>query len=225
MIPRPLSVDNIFSSGHDGIALQRGIYQNLLRIIHDLEWGDDPGLVYNRLPSFLSSLHLLNDDDKFSKEDALNEASLKACPLELSSAVSEILNDPQVMGNWLIAHTPKLRFVSVWDGAEDLDWHWDGPAGADFFFLIYLNQEPGWIGTEGGQLKVGRRSLEGNYLQVEASEVLELSSYEPASRTLVCCNNHNPQFVHKVVPLSTQRERTVLMVGFDMIRSSCRHKP
>lgn len=226
MLPRALNLDRIFSDGHDGIALPRPQYQQLLAIVQNLEWDNDPDGIYTRLPAFQANVQQNIDQEKFEKEERLNKNSLANCPENLLEAVKDLLNDSLIMGNWHIAHEPKLRFISVWDGAEDLDWHWDGPSGADFFFLIYLNRHQGWVKGAGGQLQVGRRPLDGNYLHVDSRAVEELASYDPATRSLVCCNNQNPQFVHKVTPLSTSLERTVLMVGFDMARSSaCNHKP
>ena len=221
MLPRALNLDCTYADGHDGVALPRHHYELLLGLVQNLDWRQDPEGIFGRLPSFLSELDQNAQGDKFAKERMLNEASLRKCPEDILRAANNLLTDSEVMGNWLIAHKPNVRFVSVWDGAEDLDWHWDGPAGADFFFLIYLNRHSGWLASDGGQLKVGKRGLAGNYLQANG-DIEEFSSYEPASRTLVCCNNQNPQFVHKVIPLSKGRERTVLMLGFDMIRdSSC----
>jgi hypothetical protein len=148
----------------------------------------------------------------------MNRAAMNACPEHLITIARDLLTDPDLMGNWIIAHRPELQFISIWDGAEDLDWHWDGPAGADFFFLVYLNADAGWEPSQGGQLMVGTRSLEGNFMKVDGSTVQTLATYEPCSRTLVCCNNQSPQFVHKVIPLRHGQERTVFMVGFDMKR-------
>lgn len=219
MLPRALNLDQIMLEGHDGIALPRPHYQALLNMIQGLEWAPDPDGVFARIPTFLSHVQDSPSVDQFEKERRLNEQSLVECPADLLAAVESLLRDPIVMGNWLIGHQPRLSFISVWDGAEALDWHWDGPAGADFFFLIYLNNTPGWTEAWGGQLLIGRRKLDGNYLKVDGDQVDYLATYAPATRSMICCNNQNPQFVHKVIPLSTAQERTVLMIGFDMIRS------
>lgn len=220
MLTRMLNLDRLYSDGHDAIALPRAHYQNLQLIVQNLTWVADPGGAFARVPQFLAAASEVKAADQFEQERLMNASSLSSCPQILADAISNLLGSPEVMGNWLLAHRAHPRFISVWDGAEDLDWHWDGPAGADFFFLIYLNSDMGWNDSEGGQLQVGRRSLEGNYLHVAATDVEYLGTYQPASRTLVCCNNQNPQFVHKVFPLTNGRERTVLMIGFDMARLS-----
>lgn len=224
MLPRALNLDQIMSEGHDGIALPRPHYQTLLTMVQGLEWKPDPDGVFARIPTFLSHLQGPPSVDQFEKERRLNEQSLVDCPPDLLAAIESLLIEPQVMNNWLIGHQPRLRFISVWDGAEALDWHWDGPAGADFFFLIYLNNTPGWTEGSGGQLLTGRRKLDGNYLRVDGDQVDYLATYAPVTRSLICCNNQNPQFVHKVIPLRTAQERTVLMIGFDMVRRLCSQK-
>jgi hypothetical protein len=218
MIVRKLDLDNIYSLGHDAVALPRGHYQALMGALDALEWQSDPDDVYARIPGFLADSARLKRSDKSQQERDMHQLAMDACPSAVLMAAQALLSDREVMGEWVIAHQPELRFISIWDGAEDLDWHWDGPAGADFFFLMYLNREPGWPIGEGGQLMVGKRSLDGNYMQVDTDAVQHLATFDPCTRTLICCNNQNPQFVHKVVPLHSGQERIVFMIGFDMRR-------
>lgn len=225
MLPTSLNYDQIMSQGHDGIVLPRSHYHDLLTLVQGLAWTSDPSGIFSRVPTILSGQGMVIHVDQFEKERQINQSSLERCPEDLRKAIDRLLTEPNVMGNWLAAHTPAVRFISIWDGAEDLDWHWDGPAGADFFFLIYLNKSPGWKESDGGQLLAGRRSVSGNYLKVNSEDVQHLGTYAPASRSLICCNNQNPQFVHKVLPLSAPTERTVLMIGFDMTRHPvCTHR-
>ncbi|MBI6882891.1 hypothetical protein [Pseudomonas putida] len=218
MLARSLDLTRIYNSGHDAIALPRDHYELLKDCVQGLEWAPDPDGIYARIPSYTLANPSMVSEDKFKQESFLNSHSLITSPAPLRHRVEQLLSDERIMGNWLIAHTSVLRFISVWDGAEDLPWHWDGPSGADFFFLIYLNEKMGWNDENGGHLSTGRRDLAGNYLHVDSEEVEHLATMAPASRTLVCCNNQNPSFVHKVSPLSGNHERTVLMIGFDIER-------
>lgn len=216
MFPRALDPERIYADGHDCVYLPRKQHETLHQVVQSLDWGTDPDGIFARLPLFLIGMNSAHQDNKFAKEEAINQASLDTCPPALIDAVRALLKDPEVMGDWIISLQPILKSISVWDGAEPLDWHWDGPAGARFFFLIYLNHNRGWISEDGGQIHVGKRRLVGNFLSVDSDAVQTLGSYDPAARTLVCCNNQNPQFVHKVTPLFSEIERTVLMIGFDM---------
>lgn len=218
MLIRRLDLDSIYNLGHDAIALPRRHYSRLMDALQTLEWTNDPNGTFARIPRYLVQSAGLKASNKSEQELVMNQSAMNACPEELLEASAALLMDTDVMGNWIIPHRPELQFISIWDGAEDLDWHWDGPAGADFFFLIYLNQEMGWKDHQGGQLMVGKRSVNGNFMKVEPTEVQHLATYDPCSRTLICCNNQSPQFVHKVVPLTQGHERTVFMVGFNMKR-------
>lgn len=220
MLVRKLDLDSIYNQGHDAVALPRSHYTRLMDALQTLEWSVDTSGSFNRIPSYLLPSARLKADEKADQEAMMKRSAMNACPVYLVDAANALITDPELMGNWIIPHRPELQFISIWDGAEDLDWHWDGPAGADFFFLIYLNAEGGWEQSRGGQLMVGTRSLEGNFMKVDASTVTALATYEPSSRTLVCCNNQSPQFVHKVLPLTNGHERTVFMVAFNMRRFS-----
>lgn len=218
MLPRPLDIDLIYAHGYDCVLLPRNHYETFSGIVHSIKWTIDPEGVFNRIPLYL--LESLNEksEDKAEQEQKMNDLAMAACPSELIDSVQRLLCDESIMNNWLLPYRAKARFISLWDGAEDLDWHWDGPARADFFFLIYLNKGKGWSEGNGGILHMGKRNLDGNFLKVDAEAVEWMGEIMPSSRTIVCCNNQNPQFVHKVTPLSKGDERTVLMIGFDMLR-------
>ena len=218
IIPRQLDIDAIYSQGFDAVALSRSHHLNLMAVLAEMRWIADSEGMFNAVPDWQKKDDI-NFSEKAEKEKNSNAQSLLRAPIALRHAASGLISSQALMGSWLLAFDFELKFLSLWDGAEPLDWHWDGPANAAFFFLIYLNEKPGWEDDCGGQLLIGERGLSGNYLRTQDSPVLHKETIAPAQRTLVCCNNQNPRFVHKVMGLTGNQQRRVLMVGFDAIAS------
>jgi len=218
---RPLDIEKLYQDGFDAISLNRYWFSRLRQLIEATTWADDPDGIYRAVPDWTLVFQRSQYDHKIDQEAAHNALMLQHAPAPLSAACLDLLSDPAIMGDWLEAYQAKMSFISLWNGAEDLNWHWDGPAQADFFFLIYLNRNMGWPARGGGELLTGRRPLRSGYLRVVDDQVVHLETIAPASRTLVCCNNQNPMFVLKVKPLIEADERIVLMVGFHLIPTMC----
>lgn len=214
---RPIEIDQLYQNGFDAIGLSREWFMRLREQIDATSWAPDPDGIYQSVPTWSLSFKRSEHAHKIDQESEHNAQMLQNAPRTLIDACQDLLKAPEIMGDWLEAYTAKMSFISLWNGAEDLDWHWDGPAQADFFFLIYLNKSMGWQDDGGGELLTGRRPLRSGYLRVNSDEVAHLATIKPASRTLVCCNNQNPSFVHKVKPLGSADERVVLMIGFHLI--------
>ncbi len=212
---RSLSMDSIYNNGFDAVFLPRDTYQQLMDILDTVEWLPDEDGEYNAIPKWLWNNFATETENQVKRESQFNQINLACKPLV--DACHAIIKNGGVMGEWLEAFTPELTLITLWDGAEDLDWHWDGPCQTDFFFLIYLNKKRGWPENGGGELFTGKRSLKSGYMHTDPDDVIPLNGIRPSSRTLVCCNNENPSFVHKVVPLREADERIVLMVGFNLL--------
>jgi len=218
IVPRSLNLDAIYSQGFDAVVLTREHYAMLKSVLATTQWVADPEGMFSAIPDWQHK-SVSNFSLKAEAEQASNREGLERAPAILQQAASDLLTSEALMGSWLLAFDFEVKFLSLWDGAEPLDWHWDGPANADFFFLIYLNETPGWQDQKGGRLLTGERSLTGNYLRTQDAPVKLKETIAPAQRTLVCCNNQNPRFVHKVEGLTAGDQRRVLMIGFDAIAS------
>ncbi len=218
---RPLNINAIYQDGFDSVFISRDWYSHLREIITRTPWVDDPGGIFIKVPSWSipdpDKIDLMRPPlSKVEQEAEHNAHVLSHAPSVLLSACRDILSDPDIMGDWLMAYRAEMKFISLWNGAEDLGWHWDGPARAGFFFLIYLNSKMGWRPDGGGELGLGIRNIGPNFLRVVPGEVDLITTIKPESRTLVCCNNSNPRFVHRVNRLESEDERIVLMIGFDL---------
>ena len=104
----------------------------------------------------------------------------------------------------------ELRFIDLWNGSDNLDWHWDGVEDHDIGFLIYFTEEPEWKKEWGSILKLGERDYGTN-------QVNNVSEVVPNNGTIVLLNNMNPRFVHSVNPLKeTNKNRYTINAGISL---------
>jgi hypothetical protein len=220
---RPLNINALYRDGVDTVFISRDWYCLLREIITQTTWVDDPDEIFIKVPSW--SIKAAKQRDKLLHNAQLSKVEQEAehaahvlahAPSDLLDACRGMLADPAIMGDWLRAYSAEIKFMSLWNGAEDLGWHWDGPARAGFFFLVYLNSKTGWKIDGGGDLQIGIRDIGPNFLKVSPADVSLFATIKPEARVLVCCDNNNPRFVHKVNPLDSEDERVVLMIGFDL---------
>lgn len=214
---RPVNLNALYEFGFDCTLLPKPDYDSLMSIIGLTTWVPDREGIFISKPDWSPHHDELDDPLKVEQERKKNAYNLHRAPIPLIRAVESLLSSAAILGDLLRAYSTELSYVSLYNGAEDLDWHWDGPSQADFFMLLYLNNSKGWPVQGGGELMTGVRSIDSNYLHVEPKSVSMVQSITPSSRTLVVCNNQNPRFVHKVNPLNEAKERIVLMIGFNLI--------
>ncbi len=210
-----LNVNSIYKHGYDAVSLTPAWHTRFTEIVKQTDWIADSSKVVLRNPSWAST-NAGGYASKVEQEESLNADSLALAPQDLVAGVRELLEDRNLFGIWREAYKFDLSFIAMWDGAERLPWHWDGPTQAEFFFLIYLNQYDQWPAGGGGELIVGTRDIESGFLGFPKPEdVTVLDMITPQAGTVVCCNNRNPRFVHKVNPLLRAKERIVLMICFN----------
>jgi hypothetical protein len=107
-----------------------------------------------------------------------------------------------------------LPMSNKFKNGEGMAWHSDYLDGSFMTTMLYLTQDTYTI-TDGGYLSVG----------IESSEkIFTLNTILPQHGTLVCVNNLNPIFKHKVNPLVCDKERYTVMCHFGYVDPSLHSK-
>jgi hypothetical protein len=103
-----------------------------------------------------------------------------------------------------------LPMSNKFKDGDGMAWHSDYLDGSFMTTMLYLSKDFYSI-TDGGYLSVG---VESN------NKVFTLNTILPQHGTLVCVNNLNPIFKHKVNPLVCTKERYTVMCHFGYVDPS-----
>jgi len=87
----------------------------------------------------------------------------------------------------------ELKFVDMWNGSEEIPYHFDTINGSDTLVLIYLTDQLAWNKEWGGTISMKK--------QIDDTIVFE-KEYLPISGTMLIVNNANPLIYHKVTALT-----------------------
>ena len=111
-------------------------------------WIDHP--VYKEVPdwSINKGGEAQNQDQKYlrGKEQEINKQSLAIVPPAYQTVIEELLKE-DYYSSWfetVCGYQQKIKFIDVWNGSDDLKWHWDGVEDHDMGFLIYFTEQHQW---------------------------------------------------------------------------------
>lgn len=149
-------------------------------------------------------------------EQEVNEKSLQLIPETYRIVIDELFNEGYY-SEWFqntCGYNHKLKFIDVWNGSDDLGWHWDGVEDHDIGFLIYFTEEQIWKEEWKSYLQIGERDWPG-WLPEESLDVKH-TAY-PMNGKVILLNNMNPRFVHSVAKLTNNNvNRYTMNVGISL---------
>ena len=178
-----------------------------------------PSETYARLPSWHTHAGDKERDENVPETDLCRQL-LERIPEDYLTLTSRLLSDQDTLQDMLFLHDFSISYFDIWDGAEQLDWHCDQISKGEAFLLAYFTERYEWQNEFGGQIEFGRRRLDGDWLN-QTGVITGISKINPVHGTVILCNNTNPQFVHRVNPLSPEISRVTLLVGLNTIKKTC----
>ena len=210
-----INLNDYYENGASQTLVIKEYYLRMLDSIEKMEW--IPATFdgnYNKVPSWATEATKGMNIDKSTQESMLGKDSLKNCPGDLIGVLEEMLNDERVIGDISSVYKLRLDFVDLWDGVEELNWHWDGPSESEMISLIYFNEQNLSL-DYGGSLEIGVRKIQpGKNWAKEYDSVNSVGIFPPSGRTQIWINNRNPKFVHKTKKLEdNNKPRVTLTFG------------
>jgi hypothetical protein len=151
--------------------------------------------IYKQIPNWYISDTDIKDitgENRASYERTIGENIIKKAPESLIQIGNSIVDTAPFEFFKTYYKTHKLKFVDMWNGSEDIPYHFDTINGCDTLVLIYLTDEPVWNKAWGGTISMKK--------QVGSTVVLE-EEYLPSNGTMLVINNANPLIYHKVTSL------------------------
>jgi hypothetical protein len=169
----------------------------LWREIYATNWVKDQGeAVYKSVPDwYYSNVSYdvgFRGSDRKSFERRSGVDFLNQAPQSLKAAADLIAQSQDLSFFKRYYDSYDLMYIDLWNGSEEIPYHFDTINGADTLVLIYLTEELVWSKEWGGQISLQKKIKD---------VILAEEEIDPISETMVVVNNANPLVKHKVTAL------------------------
>ena len=210
-----LNVNKFYKQGYDEWALPEELKTILWGAIYTEEWNEHS--VYKSIPSWSINTDITTppkQDREYNREyeKAKSASSLDVVPQVYIDSMKKLF-DNSYYSKWFrdtCGFNYELRFIDLWNGSDELKYHWDGVEDHDLGFLIYLTDELDWKQEYGSVLKIAERDW-------PAETVYNENSIIPSNGKIILLNNMNPRFVHSVGKLKDNtKNRYTINVGISV---------
>lgn len=204
-----IDVNSFYKHGYDEWVLPQELKTMLWGAIYTEDWNKHS--VYKNVPTWSINTDVINEYNReYEKEK--NAFSLKAVPDIYVNIIKSLFDNPYY-SNWfkyVCGFKYEIKFIDLWNGSDELKYHWDGVENHDFGFLIYLTDEPNWKKEYGSILKIAERDY-------PSTKVYNEQSILPNNGKIILLNNVNPRFVHSVNRLQDKtKNRYTLNAGISV---------
>jgi len=202
-----INLENYFEKGFEVTKLTPDIVTKLWQIVYTTNWiNDESG--YKSKPDWYQAKDITNDSNSRIYQGKIERECgrelLNNSPTDIIDIAQHIINSNFFSPLRVFKNNTELKYVHLWNGAEDISWHSDAIDGSDMLILIYLTEELQWDNDWGGCIEI-------------AKDVNDQKRYQtlvqPLSGNMVAINNANPLVKHRVHALTNQ---TVNRYTFNM---------
>ena len=165
--------------------------------IYSTQWVDDEKEnIYKKVPSWYIS-ELTHDvgesgEARYKFERSIGKDILNKAPETLLQLSKEVLETQALDYFKKYYERCETIYVDLWNGSEEIPYHFDTINGADTLVLIYLTEQSEWKNEWGGQINLKKQINDVIICEEEVS---------PLNGTMVVINNTNPLVYHKVAAL------------------------
>jgi len=207
-----INLENYFDKGFDLFKLPDNIIKKLWLILQDTKWIRDPDNTYKSIPIWYNSEGVIyqsqdSGGDRDVVERIYGKSLLEKCPKNIIEIAYNIINLNFFDPLRFFKKQTELKYIHLWNGAEEIPWHMDTVDGSDTLLLIYLTEQTDWDNNWGGC--VGLRKELSNEIK---HEIL----IQPLSGNTIVINNANPLVKHRVYKLkNTNINRYTLSLCFN----------
>ena len=189
--------DQYYENGFFKAEVDDTIKKLLWNEIYNTPWViDNIDNVYKEIPNWYKSnkKYQKNPDgsDGFKFERNIGSDILKNTPESLKYIGLELIESSPFMFFKTYYERVELQYIDLWNGSEEIPYHFDTINGADTLVLIYLTEEINWQKDWGGSITMKK--------QVGDMTLCE-EKILPNNGTMLVINNANPLVMHKVEQL------------------------
>jgi hypothetical protein len=151
--------------------------------------------IYKQIPDWYKSnidIKDINGTNRAECERIIGEHITKLAPESLIDIGNSLVDTEPFMLFKKYFKQHQLKFLDMWNGSEEIPYHFDTINGCDTLVLIYLTDQTTWNKDWGGTISM-KKEVE-NFVIFE-QEIL------PNNGTMLVINNANPLVYHRVAAL------------------------
>lgn len=186
-------LEDYFERGYIVSKVSQDIISRLWTEIYLADWIKDPENRYKEKPSWYYVKNYINDVHLRTEKLYSSEIMARA-PASLIETAAEIIKKPEFDFLRTLNDSATVRYVHMWNGAEDISWHCDVVDGSDTMVFVYITDSVKWQDSWGGRLSLCKQLRGENLFETTVS---------PENGTMVIINNRNPLFKHQVERLKS----------------------
>ena len=194
-----IDLEDYFEKGYHVTKLPEEFVTRLWRFIYTTEWIEH-GREYKQVPSWspeeVTEFTHNHDTAQAGVERYYGRKLAELAPMEIKKIGQDLIELPYFDNLRYFKPTAKLKHLQLWNGAEEIPFHYDTIDSTDTLIFVYMTEEPQWEEDWGGTITFRKELKSG--IQYEHTVF-------PNNATMVVVNNSNPLFTHKVTELKNQK--------------------
>jgi hypothetical protein len=190
--------DAYYENGFFKTTVDNVIKKLLWNEVYNTEWiNDNIDEIYKEIPSWYKSnnKYQLNPDgsNRSDFERSLGADILKNTPESLYKVGVDLIKSTPFHFFSKYYKRAELQYIDMWNGSEEIPYHFDTINGSDTLVLIYLTEQLKWEDHWGGSISLKKQCFN--------STIVE-EHFLPEDGMMLVINNANPLVMHKVTKLT-----------------------
>lgn len=183
-----------YDQGYFVTELSTAVKALLWNEVHTTNWvADSNEHIYKQIPDWYVSSKKYELDPSGSNranfEREIGKDVFKNTPSSLKTIARYVIDQPDL---WFFRRYYKqadVQYIDMWNGSEEIAYHYDTINGADTLCLVYLTEQTEWNTDWGGQISLKKQV--GDAILVE-------QEFNPLNGLMLVINNANPLIKHRV---------------------------
>lgn len=193
--------NNYYDLGYFQTNVPNDILKSLWLEIYMTEWiNDSEEGIYKQIPSWYRYLNKKNNytlekngSNRPEFERLVGKQIFEKTPKTLIEIGNKLIENNEFDFFRTYYKTHELKYIDLWNGCENIEYHFDTINGCDTLILIYLTDSENWLNEWGGSISLRKQVGELCYFE---KKIL------PNNGTMLVINNANPLIMHKVEKLN-----------------------
>lgn len=186
--------EQYYDKGYFVTTLPKHIHAMLWNEIYSTNWvGDDSENIYKQIPDWYENKTPYTVNSTGSNRPVYERKVGKDVFENTPQSLKDIANETAKIADLDFFNRyyeqAELKYIDMWNGSEEIPYHFDTINGTDMLLLIYLTEQDFWIPEWGGQISVKKQV---------GDNIIHEEEFNPDNGRMLVINNANPLIKHRV---------------------------